>query len=54
VRIWKFCSRPNVGESPACAKPLGRYMPFALRNSAEKSVYFESFALLSAEIEQVN
>jgi len=24
VQIWKFCTRPNGSESPACAKPLGR------------------------------
>jgi len=26
VQIWKFCARPNGSESPACAKPLGRYL----------------------------
>jgi len=26
VRIWKFIARPSVSESPACAKPLGRYL----------------------------
>jgi len=25
VQIWKFIARPNGSESPACAKPLGRY-----------------------------
>jgi hypothetical protein len=26
VQIFKFCARPNGSESPACAKPLGRYV----------------------------
>jgi len=26
VPIWKFCARPNCSESPACAKPLERYL----------------------------
>jgi len=28
VQIWKFCARPNGSVSPACPKPLGRYLPF--------------------------
>jgi len=23
VRIWKFCARPSVGESPACRQAAG-------------------------------
>ena len=28
VQIWKFCARPNGSESPAFAKPLGRYLHY--------------------------
>jgi len=33
VRIWKFIARPNGSESPACAKPLGRYATPAQRSA---------------------
>jgi hypothetical protein len=26
VRIWKFIARPSGSGSPACAKPLGRWL----------------------------
>ena len=38
VRIWKFCARPNGSESPACAKPLGRYMQAGDDSAADNKV----------------
>ena len=37
VRIWKFIARPNGSGSPACAKPLGRYVQ-AGDSAVEKAV----------------
>jgi hypothetical protein len=43
VQILTFCARPSDSESPACAKPLGRYPSCGERSTDNERNIVENF-----------